>query len=349
MRLIEFHRINEYNKERRKVIQKGCYMIMRKQDVFKDFSVYLTTIKGKSKRTQEEYDYDLHLFFKYVLANRKGISIEEFENVQLNEKNVGLEEYVTDNVIKDVQLEDMYGFLDFCKNERNNAAKTRARKVATLKSFFKYIKNKKNIIEVNHAEELERPKVRDNDQPVYMDITEATHFSESVKKGRHYRRDYCMIIFMLNLGLRVSEISNLKLNSVQGDYLKVIGKGDKERVLYLNDTCKASLNDYLYERSRMTNAMKSDALFLSQKGTPLTRMQLSRIIKETKCRAGIENKEITPHKLRHTSATMMYQNGADIRSLQQILGHSNISTTQIYTHIEDENIKDVLKNNPMNK
>lgn len=321
---------------------------MRKQDVFKDFSVYLTTIKGKSQRTQEEYEYDLQLFFKYVISSRKGMTVEEFENTYLIGENVGIAQLVDDEMLKSIQLEDMYEFLDFCKKERNNSAKTRARKVATLKSFFKFIKNKKNILLTNPAEELERPKVRDKDQPTYMTKEEAIHFQESVKKGKHYQRDYCMITFMLNLGLRVSEITNLELNSIQGEYVKVIGKGDKERVLYLNDSCIAALKGHLFERSRMTNPTASNALFLSQKGAALTRMQISRIVKETKIRAGLENKEITPHKLRHTSATMMYQNGADIRSLQQILGHSNISTTQIYTHIEDENIKDVLKQNPLN-
>ena len=242
----------------------------------------------------------------------------------------------------------MYLFLEYCEERRNNSANTRARKVATLKSFFKYLKSKRHIIEENPAEDLETPKVSKR-QPIYLSFDEAKTFMTGIQPKTHHDRDYCMMIFFLNLGIRVSELCNLNLDSIQEKYLTVRGKGDKERTVYLNHACITALKKYLdNERSHMKDADKNPALFLSQKGTRLTRQRVAKIVKQINHSSGLDKKKLSPHKLRHTSATMMYKSGADIRSLQQILGHSNVSTTQIYTHIEDKEIQQVIENNPFN-
>ncbi len=155
--------------------------------------------------------------------------------------------------------------------------------------------------------------------------------------------------FLLNIGLRVTELCNLTMKDVKDRYITIVGKGGKERRIYLNDRCMETLEDYLQnERPALANKLGTEALFLSQKGTMLTRQRVAKIVKSINAASKLNIDHLTPHKLRHTSATIMYQNGADIRSLQQILGHSNLSTTQIYTHVEDEMLKKVFDNNPLN-
>lgn len=314
--------------------------LKKQPKLLKDFFVYLTAIKGKSRRTREEYEYDLTLFFKFQLAMQQDLAVDQMDAISL--------ETLTIEHIREVTLEDMYLFLEYCEEVRGNSAATRARKVATLKSFFKYLKTRKHLIDDNPAEDLESPKIRKK-QPVYLKVPEAQQFLENIPSKTHYYRDLCMMTFLLNMGLRVTELCRLSLSDIEDRSIKVLGKGDKERIVYMNDSCLEVLKLYLLnERNKNTEKITSDALFLSQKGNRLTRQRLAKIVKDINEASHLQKTNLTPHKLRHTSATMMYQNGADIRSLQQILGHSNISTTQIYTHVEDEMIKQVFENNPLN-
>lgn len=307
----------------------------------KDFLVYLTTIKGKSLRTRKEYEYDIILFLRFLKAMRDDLNIAQMEQIELND--------ITVDFIKEISLEDMYLFLEFCEVQRNNSAATRARKAATLKSFFRYLKGKRRLIEYNPAEELETPKIGKK-KPVYMDQVEAEAFIAGIKRTNHYYRNYSMIMFFLNLGLRVSELCSLNLTSIQDNVLHVIGKGDKERTVFLNNACIESLHTYKEkERRYIQGENVHEALFLSQKGTRLTRQTVAKIVKQINADSGLNKEKLTPHKLRHTSATLMYKSGADIRSLQHILGHTSVSTTQIYTHVEDKEIQQVLENNPFNK
>ncbi|MGG0655861.1 tyrosine recombinase XerC [Rummeliibacillus pycnus] len=315
-------------------------MNQQKPKILRDFLIYLTAIKGKSKRTRDEYDYDLSLFIKFITVVQHDLDINHLEEVDIQN--------ITSDFFKEISLEDMYLFLEYCEERRNNSAFTRARKVATLKSFFKYLKSKRHIIEENPAEDLETPKVSKR-QPIYLSFDEAKTFMTGIQSKTHYDRDYCMMTFFLNLGIRVSELCNLNLDSIQERFMTVRGKGDKERTVYLNDACISTLNVYLdNERPLIKNPTNNQALFLSQKGTRLTRQRVAKIVKEINYSSGLEKKKLSPHKLRHTSATMMYKSGADIRSLQQILGHSNVSTTQIYTHVENKEIQKVIENNPFN-
>ena len=308
--------------------------------IVKDFLVYLTTIKGKSIRTRKEYEYDITLFLRFLLAVEKDLDVTKMDEIIIKD--------VTIDFIKEVSLEDMYLFLEYCEMQRHNSAASRARKAATLKSFFKYLKGKRRVLDENPADDLETPKIGKK-KPIYMDQKEAELFIAGIKKSNHYYRNYSMIMFFLNLGLRVSELCSLNLTSIQENVLHVIGKGDKERTVFLNKTCMESLHTYMEkERQYIKGATTNEALFLSQKGTRLTRQTVAKIIKQINQDSGLNKEKLTPHKLRHTSATIMYKSGADIRSLQHILGHTSVSTTQIYTHVEDKEIERVIENNPFN-
>lgn len=302
--------------------------------LIKDYLVYLTTIKGKSPRTRKEYEYDLILTFKYIKSQDENIPLDE---VDISDIHI--------DWLKERSLEDFYLFFEYCTEERKNAAASRARKVSAIKGFYNYLKIRRRLIDDNIAEQLETPKIGKRN-PTYLQIDEAKQFMNSTKSRKYNVRDHCIVLLLLNTGMRVSELCNLNLQSVNGRQLHIIGKGNKERVIYLNDACMAALTDYLAVRKE-PHDLDEDPLFTSQKGTRFTRQSIARLIKEINV-TSINKENITPHKLRHTSATMMYRAGADIRSLQQILGHTNIGTTQIYTHIEDEQIQKVLSNNPFN-
>lgn len=305
----------------------------------RDFLVYLTTIKGKSQRTRKEYEYDLILFFRFYLAMQNDIAIKEINNIDVS--TITIEE------IREITLEDLYLFMEYCEVQRQNSASARARKVATLKSFFKYLKGKRRLIEENPADELETPKIG-RKRPIYMNMVEATQFLDGIKSNSASPRNYCMIMFFLNLGIRVTELCNLNKSSIQGRYLTVVGKGNKERTIYLNDSCMQALENYERSAKHTYIGTGEVPLFISQKGTRFTRQTVAKIVKQINQQSGLQKERLTPHKLRHTSATMMYKAGADIRSLQHILGHSSVATTQIYTHIEDEELQHVIENNPFN-
>ncbi|WP_050615063.1 tyrosine recombinase XerC [Bacillus testis] len=319
-------------------------MAVKTPKIIKDFLIYLTTIKGKSPRTRREYQYDLLLFFKYycTVQNEEILELtpEIMEQADLSGVNA--------NLLRDITLEDCYAFLEYCESVRGNGAHSRARKVASIKSFFKYVTNKRRLLDYNPADELESPKIAQR-TPIYMNMDETKIFMEGIKEGNHYYRNVCIITFLLHMGLRVSELCQLNLQSIQGDTIHIIGKGDKERSIFLNQACRHSLEAYIEnERDHIEGSQDEKALFLSQKKTRITRRSVERVVASINKRSGLNKEKLSPHKLRHTSATLMYRNGADIRSLQHILGHSNVSTTQIYTHVEDEAIKKVLENNPLN-
>ncbi|WP_431030388.1 tyrosine recombinase XerC [Lysinibacillus sp. LZ02] len=305
--------------------------------IIKDFLIYLTTITGKSQRTRKEYEYDLILTFRFLKAVQEDISNNEIHTIDISD--------ITIDFIKEISLEDLYLFMEYCEVQRNNSPAARARKVATLKSFFKYLKGKRRLIDDNIAEELESPKIGKR-KPVYLNMEEAKTFITSIEDRQYSKRDHCMMMFFLNLGIRVSELCSININSIQGRQLTVIGKGNKERTVYLNDTCMTALEHYLPER-KVFKGEGDEPLFVSQKGTRFTRQTVAKIVKQINNQT-LQKEKLTPHKLRHTSATMMYKAGADIRSLQHILGHSSVATTQIYTHIEDEQIQDVMQKNPFN-
>lgn len=308
--------------------------------ILNDFLIYLTTIKGKSKRTRKEYKYELTLFLKYIVLIREDLELSDMSDISIKSLDI--------DFLKTISLEEMYAFLEYCEEVRKNKDCSRSRKVAAIKSFFKYMTNKKKYIDINPALELESPKLGKK-QPVYLNLEESQIFLKSIQTGTHHYRDYCIMVIFLNCGLRISELVGLNLSSFNEDILTVKGKGDKERTLYLNDSCLDAINKYKEnERYKYVNDSNQDILFLSQKGTRLSTRTVQLIVKNINMNSGLHKNKLTPHKLRHSAATLLYKSCQDIRKLQYILGHQNISTTQIYTHLDNDDIRETMVNNPLN-
>jgi site-specific recombinase XerD len=210
---------------------------------------------------------------------------------------------------------------------------------------------KAKVIDDNPTLELESPKINKR-HPIYLTLNQSIHLLESLdKNNKNYARDYCILTFFLNCGMRLSELCGIRIDKIRTDTLTIIGKGNKERTVYLNEACLKSLNNYLVVRND-TKALQEDKrfLFLSSRSSPINKRTVEIMIKKHITNAGLTDDKYTPHKLRHTAATLMYKYGnVDIRSLQSILGHENISTTQIYTHVDDDSLRDAVKSNPLSK
>ncbi|EJT5940067.1 tyrosine recombinase XerC [Clostridium perfringens] len=309
-----------------------------------EFLNYLENVKGKSLNTAKGYSVDLGLFFKFLKVYKgleNNIELEKIEEVEISD--------LGDNFIKDITLSDIYAFLAFLEKVRNNSAYARARKVATLKSFFKFLNSKIKLIDENPTVELESPKINKR-HPVYLTLDQSITVLNSMdKSNKNYYRDYCILTLFLNCGMRLSELCNIEIEKIKGDTLTIIGKGNKERTVYLNEASIASIENYLKNRndSKATEEAKK-YLFLSSKYRPINKRSVEILVKKHIENAGFKDQKYTPHKLRHTAATLMYKYGnVDIRSLQNILGHENISTTQIYTHVDDETLREAVKTNPL--
>ena len=309
-----------------------------------EFLNYLAVIKGKSNNTVVGYKIDLTMFFRFLYLNKelcpKGI---EFNDIPINK--------IDDDFIRAIQLPDFYAFLYFVQTQRNNSAYARARKVAALRSFFKYLYTKTKILTVNPTSDLETPKINKRN-PVFLTLEESKHLLKSVNDTfKHPKRDLCIITLFLNCGLRLSELCSINISKMKEDTLFIIGKGNKERTVYLNKTCLKAITEYMKERSLMKILdLHKDALFISEKKCRINKRMVEKIVAKYIEVASLDKTKYTPHKLRHTAATLMYKYGnVDIISLQNILGHENVSTTQIYTHVDDEKLRQAIKSNPLNE
>ncbi|MGL4741805.1 MAG: tyrosine recombinase XerC [Sarcina sp.] len=309
-----------------------------------DFLNYLESIKGKSPNTIKAYKSDLKLFFRFMIIHRE----LEFVTNESEFKNLDLS-IIDISFIQAIKLRDFYAFLKFLDSERSNHSHAKARKVATLKAFFKFLNTKLKVISTNPAEELESPKIEKR-HPIYLSLDESITLLKTMDKmDVNYYRDYCILTLFLNCGMRLSELCAITINKIKGDTLTVIGKGDKERTIYLNDSCMQSINDYLPFRDiSKVNLKDRDFLFLSRMNRKLTPRSVEYLVKKHLKNSNLLQDKLSPHKLRHTAATLMYKYGdVDIRALQSILGHENVSTTQIYTHIDNERLREAIKANPL--
>ena len=308
--------------------------------IIKDFLNYMETIKGKSKNTVQEYYYDLRLFFRFMKMH-KGLLPEEYEFNKIDVSDVDID------LIKTITLSDLYSYMSFLSRERDNKSSSRARKVASIRSFFNYITNKTKLLDYNPASELESPKILKK-LPRYLNIEESKKLL-SVIDGEYKERDYAIITLFLNCGLRLSELVNIDINKIKNQALTVVGKGGKERVIHLNKACITAIDSYL--KVRPTDAIKDrNALFLSKRKQRISTKTVQHIVKKNLKAAGLDTERYSVHKLRHTAATLMYKHGnVDIRALQGILGHESISTTEIYTHIDNEQLKNALDSNPLSE
>lgn len=307
----------------------------------RDFLTYNETIKGKSSRSVEGYYIDLRTFFRYLLLVR-GIAPKnvEFNKIDINAADIEL--------VRSVTISDLYAFMVYCKEELKNNTATRARKTSTLRIFFKYMSVQTHQIPTNPAEMLESPKVKQS-LPKHLTLENSLELLNSVD-GANERRDYCILTLFLNCGLRLSELCGLNLSDISSDgIMTVTGKGNKERAVYLNDSCKAAIKAYLAVRPNEGIVITDrNALFISRNHRRISPKTVQYIVKTYLKKAGLDGMGFSTHKLRHTAATLMYQHGnVDIRVLKDILGHANLGTTQIYTHVSDAQIKRAVDANPL--
>ena len=257
----------------------------------------------------------------------------------------------TINDIKKVTLDDIHGFLFYLKNTFNSKPATRARKVASIRMFFKYLTQKTKMLDVNPAQDLETPKL-DKRIPKYLSLEESKRLLNVVNNSdRNKERDYAIITLFLNCGMRLSELVGINIKDIDfsEEKLTVIGKGNKERTIYLNKACMKAINDLLLVRPH--EGVKSDsrdALFLSERKERISNRTVQYIVKQELLKAGLDVNKYSVHKLRHTAATLMYQYGnVDIRALQELLGHESIATTEIYTHVSNEQVRNAVESNPL--
>jgi len=305
--------------------------------VIRDYLSHKFTIEGKSELTVKEYAYDLRTFFRFMLARRNNITdIEEIKELSI--KNVDIA------FIRDVSRSDIYDYLLFLSRDMNNSVKSRARKLSAIKSFFKYLDNDMHLLTVNVAKDMNLPKIPKK-LPIYLELDEAKKLLET-PEGDNKERDYFILTILLNCGLRVSELKNLSVNDIKGDAIRIRGKGNKERQLYLNEATKNALSDYMAVRK--PKVPTETQLLLSRLGEKISIGGIQYIVKNLIRKAGLDAEILSVHKLRHTAATLMYKyGGVDVRALQEVLGHEHLNTTQIYTHTDKDSIRNAITNNPL--
>lgn len=312
--------------------------------IMEDYLNYMETIKGTSANTVQEYFFDLRTFFRFIkLRFRLVDSSTEFDEIYISDIDLDL--------IKKITIQDLHAYISYADKERNNANYAKSRKVASLRSFFYYLYSKVSLIESNPAEALEFPKT-DTRHPVYLTLEESLNLLDTVLENKNevYRnRDYAIITLFLNCGLRLSELSSINISSIKdNDTLTVIGKGNKERTIFLNEACVEAIDNYL--KVRPTDGPDEKALFLSMRKNRMSNRAIQHMIDKYLEKSGLDTDIYSTHKLRHTAATLMYKYGnVDIRALQEILGHESVSTTQIYTHIDDERLRDAINSNPLSQ
>ena len=317
-------------------------------EIIRDFLVYHETIKGHSKRTVDEYFLDLRTFFRYIKIY-KGIvpANTPLDDISIDDVDIDL--------ISSVTLTDVYAYLAFLSRDRERShtsrqpdvglnAASRARKISTIRSFYKYLTQKSKLIDSNPVQDLDSPKIMKS-LPRYLNIDESIKLLNSVE-GPNRERDYCIITLFLNCGLRISEMSGLNLSDVRDDHLRVLGKGNKVRIVYLNDACVDAINDYLQKR-KLIAAKDTSAFFLSSRRTRISTSTIHALVKKYLSMAGIDSTKYSAHKLRHTAATLMLHNGVDVRTLQELLGHEHLNTTEIYTHVENESLREAADLSPL--
>lgn len=303
----------------------------------KEFLVYHDTIKGQSRATVDSYYFDLRTFTRYLMLER-GLVPRDTPMEDIEIKSAGLDLYAS------VALSDVYDFMAFLSRNRDLNAASRARMIITLKGFYNYLTVKTKQLSYNPIQNLDAPKIPKS-LPSYLTLEESQRLLAAVD-GRNRTRDYCILTLFLNCGLRISEMVGLNLTDIRADHLLIHGKGSKERIVYLNKSCIRALENWLEERKNIQST-EVNAVFLSSRRRRISVDSVQLMVKNTLLRAGLDAERISPHKLRHTAATLMLQNGVDVRTLQEVLGHENLNTTQIYTHLANQELKRAADMNPL--
>lgn len=304
-----------------------------------DFLNYMRTIKGLSPNTINEYYYDIRLFLKFILYRTNPF---EYNLESLNDIDIV---NLSSDLINNVKVTEIHSYLSYVDGERGNNSTTRSRKISSLKTFYKYMTTVARIIKNNPTTELESPKLKKRN-PVYLTLNESFVLLETIQKESNSfirKRDFAIILLFLTTGIRLSELSNLDVLNIKDLKFNVIGKGNKERTLFMTEACKYAIDEYLSIRPKT----EETALFLSTRKTRISNRAIQHLVDKYILKSGFDPTIYSTHKLRHTAATLMYREGVDIRTLQKILGHSSVSTTEIYTHLDDSQVKSAIETNPL--
>lgn len=311
------------------------------------FLDYTLTYLNKSPNTVREYNYDLTMFLRFLKIHFNKTSEKDFAKIEISD--------ITINFLKKVTINDIRSFLAYLTNSCNSKPATRSRKSSSIRVFFNYLTQEK-LIDKNPAQTLKNPK-QEKRLPKYLTLEDSEKLLQiTANETENAERDYAIITLFLNCGFRLSELVGINIKNINFDdcKLNVIGKGNKERTIYLNKACMNAIDNYL--NVRPSNQIKEDkkdsknALFLSKRNERISKRTVQYIVKRELRTAGLDTKKYSTHKLRHTAATLMYQyGGVDIRALQELLGHESISTTEIYTHVNNEQVRDAVDKNPLSQ
>ena len=318
--------------------------------ILREFLIYHENIKGQSHLTISEYYLDLRMFLRFIKLMRADMPITtSLDTIDI--KNIDL------SFIQSIDTSDIFDFLSYLANDRpvnpdasspdyGIAASSRARKLSAIKSFYKYLTVRTKQLEENPVADLEYPKLRKS-LPKYLTLEQSSALLKAVS-GQNEKRDYAILMLFLNCGIRRSELVNLNISDVYEDRIRVVGKGNKERFVYFGSACRKAIDQYLEERNQKV-LTDNRALFGSRNSNRISVEAVHRLVKKALLQAGLDSTQFSAHKLRHTAATMMLSGGVDVKTVQEVLGHENLNTTQIYTHIENTELKIAAEANPLSK
>lgn len=316
--------------------------------ILTDYLNFLKSVRGLSAKTIKEYSYDLEGFLKFQIIRKIYFGDElDFEKY-FNYKDIN--KIINPSFLENLNITDFYAYLSFLDNEKDDNPTTRSRKISALKSFYKYLYQEIEVIDKNITEKLRNPKISQR-QPVYLTLNETERLLDVINTEKNTflrNRDMTIVFTFLTTGMRLSELVSINVSDIYDDHFKIIGKGDKERTIYLTDNALVLIHQYLKIRNEYLDGQYVDALFISTRKKRISNRTVQVTIEKYLRKAGFDTSIYSTHKLRHTAATLMYKYGnVDIRALKDILGHANVSTTQIYTHLDDEDLKNAVKKNPL--
>ena len=318
--------------------------------VVRDFLVYHETIKAQSPKTINEYYLDLRMFLRFIKLMRSELPIQtRLDDIPIRDIDI--------NFISNIKSSDIYDFLSYLASdrvvnpdsvfqERGISPAARARKLSAIKSFYKYLTIRTKQLTNNPVVDMEYPKLRKS-LPKYLTMEQSAALLRAVS-GVNEKRDYAILMLFLNCGIRRSELVGLNLTDLYEDRIRVVGKGNKERFVYFGAACRKAIDEYLPERNKKFLS-DNRALFGSRDNNRISVTAVHRLVKKALLQAGLDPDQFSAHKLRHTAATMMLSGGVDVKTVQEVLGHENLNTTQIYTHIENTELKLAAEANPLSK
>ena len=318
--------------------------------ILRDFLTYHENIKGQSPRTISEYYLDLRMFLRFIRLMRNDMPMNTpLEDIPIKDIDLAF--------VGSITTSEVFDFLSYLANDRplnpdsvfteyGIESSARSRKLSAIKSFYKYLTVRTKQLQENPVADLEYPKLRKS-LPKYLTISQASALLQAVS-GQNAKRDYAILMLFLNCGIRRSELVGLNISDVYEDRIRVVGKGNKERFVYFGSSCRKAIDAYMVERNKMV-LTDNRALFGSRNGNRISVTAVHRLVDKALLKAGLDTTQFSAHKLRHTAATMMLSGGVDVKTVQEVLGHENLNTTQIYTHIENTELKLAAEANPLSK